>query len=419
MKIINYSDFKEEKFEYLSEIEETVKTIVKNVSENGNRALLEYTNKFDCPSIDKDSMKVTAQEIEEALQNVDKQFFSSLEKAYENIKIFHEKQKKESWFTYNNGMVGQIVKPLKRVGIYTPGGKAAYPSSVLMNAVPAIVAGVSEIVMVSPAGKDGKLNPYVLAAAKICSITEIYKVGGAQAVAALAYGTETIAKVDKIVGPGNAYVALAKKSVYGQVDIDMIAGPSEIIILADSTAIPKFVAADLISQAEHDELARSILITTDKELSEKVLAELKAQIEINPRKEIINKSLDNRGGIVLVNTIEEGIEIVNKIAPEHFELCVSEPMSYLDKIETAGAIFLGNYSPEPVGDYIAGPNHVLPTGGTAKFFSPLNLDDFVKKSSFIYYNRENLENVYNDVITLAEGEGLYGHANSVRVRFEE
>lgn len=416
MKITKYNEFKEEKFEYLNEIEKTVKSIIDEVKASGDKAILEYTRKFDCESIDIENLRVKQIEIDEAMETVDKEFIDALKKAYQNILSFHEKQKRETWMTFNNGMVGQMIKPLKRVGIYTPGGKAAYPSSVLMNAVPAIAAGVKEIVMISPPMKDGKLNPYVLAAANLCGIKEIYKVGGAQGIAALAYGTETIEKVYKIVGPGNAYVALAKKAVYGEVDIDMIAGPSEISILADDSAIPEYVAADLISQAEHDELARAILITTSNDLVEKVTKQLDVQVSQNPRKEIINKSLNNRGGIIIVASIEEGIEIVNKIAPEHFELCVKEPMMYLDKIDNAGAIFLGNYSPEPVGDYIAGPNHILPTGGTAKFFSPLNVDDFVKKSSFIYYSKENLKAVSEDVMTLAEREGLYGHANSVRVR---
>ncbi|HAH19111.1 MAG TPA: histidinol dehydrogenase, partial [Eubacterium sp.] len=382
----------------------------------------EYTAKFDGATLTADTLRVTEEEIAKAYDEIeDKELVTIIRKAIANIKDHHEKQLKQSWFSSREDgvMLGQKITPLERVGVYVPGGKAAYPSSLLMNVVPAKVAGVDEIVMVTPPGKDGKINPTTLVAAKEAGVDTILKVGGAQAVAALAYGTESIKKVDKIVGPGNIFVALAKKAVYGHVGIDSIAGPSEVMVIADETANPRYVAADLLSQAEHDELASCILVTTSKELAEAVSKEVDGFVEILSRKEIIEKSLENFGYILLVDTMDEAVDVANEIASEHLEIVTKDPFLTMTKIRNAGAIFLGEYSSEPLGDYFAGPNHVLPTNGTAKFFSPLNVDDFMKKSSIIYYSKEALEPVSSDVIKFANAEGLTAHANSIKVRFED
>ncbi|HEY5560797.1 MAG TPA: histidinol dehydrogenase [Clostridiaceae bacterium] len=396
-----------------------VEAILKDISLRGNDAVLEYTRKFDYKGITLDNLRVSEEEIEEALTNSDPDFIKALEKAKNNILMFHEKQKNNSWMdTQDRGIVlGQLIRPLEKVGIYVPGGTATYPSTVLMNAVPAKAAGVNRIVMVTPPGKDGKVNAGILAAASLAGITEIYKVGGAQAIGALAYGTETIPKVDKIVGPGNLYVALAKKAVYGLVDIDMIAGPSEILIVAEEDMDPSYIAADLMSQAEHDVLASSILITTSISLAAKVNIEIERQIKSLSRENIIRESLKNYGGIIISRDIMEAIDISNHLAPEHLELMVKEAFAYLSYVKNAGSIFLGGNSPEPLGDYMAGPNHVLPTSGTARFFSPLSLDDFVKKSGFVHYTKDALFQVKDDIIKLAETEGLTAHANSIKVRF--
>ena len=400
----------------------SVDEILANVKANGDKAVFEYTAKFDGATVTADTLRVTEEEIAKAYDEIeDKELVTIIRKAIANIKDHHEKQLRQSWFsTREDGvMLGQKITPLERVGVYVPGGKAAYPSSLLMNVVPAKVAGVDEIVMVTPPGKDGKINPTTLVAAKEAGVDTILKVGGAQAVAALAYGTESIKKVDKIVGPGNIFVALAKKAVYGHVGIDSIAGPSEVMVIADETANPRYVAADLLSQAEHDELASCILVTTSKELAEKVSAEVDGFVEILSRKEIIEKSLENFGYILLVDTMDEAVDVANEIASEHLEIVTKDPFLTMTKIRNAGAIFLGEYSSEPLGDYFAGPNHVLPTNGTAKFFSPLNVDDFMKKSSIIYYSKEALEPVSSDVIKFANAEGLTAHANSIKVRFED
>ncbi len=400
-----------------SQYEETVKTILNDVKTLGDEALFSYTSKFDRLDLDANTVRVTDKEIDEAVATVDKEFLEALSRARDNILSFHSYQIEKSWNieTSNGSILGQRVTPIERVGIYVPGGKASYFSSVLMNALPAKVAGVKEIAMVTPA-VDGYINPKVLLAAKIAGVTEIYKVGGAQAIGALAYGTDSIKKVDKIVGPGNIYVALAKKSVFGLVDIDMIAGPSEILIIADKYANPARVAADMLSQAEHDELAASVTVTNSKDLAEKVLVELKRQLALLPRKEIAQKSLDNYGAIVLVDTLDEAAEISNSFAPEHLELYIKSPMEFLPKIKHAGAIFMGEYSPEVIGDYYAGPNHVLPTGGSARFFSPLGTYDFIKRSSIICYSKEEFDFASKDVIRLASDEGLDGHANSIIYR---
>lgn len=399
--------------------EETVKNILSKVMAEGDLALLKYTKKFDGADLSQTGMKVTDEEIEEAYGKVSEDYLKAIGLAIKNITSYHKKQSQNSWFTSSDGiMLGQKVTPIASVGIYVPGGTAAYPSSVLMNAIPAKVAGVKRIVMISPPNKDEKLPAGVLVAAKELGINEIYKVGGAQGVGALAYGTKTIDKVNKIVGPGNIYVATAKREVYGYVDIDMIAGPSEILVIADDSANPKYVAADLLSQAEHDELSSAILITTSKELGKAVVKEVKRQTVTLERKNIIEKSLTNYGKVILVENLEEAVELSNEIAPEHLELCVENPFDLLGKVENAGAIFLGNYSPEPLGDYLAGPNHVLPTSGTAKFYSPLSVDDFIKKSSIIYYNQKALREVKDEVMILAKSEGLTAHKNSIKVRFE-
>lgn len=403
------------------EFESRVNDIIQNVREKRDEAIFEYTLKFDGATIDQDNICVTEEEIKEAYEQVDPKLLDVIRKALVNIRDYHAKQKQYSWFDSDESgiILGQKVTPLKTVGVYVPGGKAVYPSSVLMNVIPAKVAGVSNIIMTTPCGKDGKVYPSTLVAAKEAGVDAIYKVGGAQAIAALAFGTESIPKVDKIVGPGNIYVALAKKAVFGYVSIDSIAGPSEIMVLADETANPRFVAADLLSQAEHDEMASAILVTTSETLAEQVSVEVDKFVEVLSRKEIIRKSLDNYGYILVADTMQDAIDTVNEIASEHLELVTKNPFETMTKIRNAGAIFIGEYSSEPLGDYFAGPNHVLPTNGTAKFFSPLSVDDFIKKSSIISYSREALKPVYKDIVQFAECEKLTAHANSIRVRFED
>ena len=403
------------------EFESRVNDIIQNVREKRDEAIFEYTLKFDGATIDQDNIRVTEEEIKEAYEQVDPKLLDVIRKALVNIRDYHAKQKQYSWFDSDESgiILGQKVTPLKTVGVYVPGGKAVYPSSVLMNVIPAKVAGVSNIIMTTPCGKDGKVYPSTLVAAKEAGVDAIYKVGGAQAIAALAFGTESIPKVDKIVGPGNIYVALAKKAVFGYVSIDSIAGPSEIMVLADEMANPRFVAADLLSQAEHDEMASAILVTTSETLAEQVSVEVDKFVEVLSRKEIIRKSLDNYGYILVADTMQDAIDTVNEIASEHLELVTKNPFETMTKIRNAGAIFIGEYSSEPLGDYFAGPNHVLPTNGTAKFFSPLSVDDFIKKSSIISYSREALEPVYKDIVQFAECEKLTAHANSIRVRFED
>ena len=403
------------------EYESTVNDILENVKKNKDKAVFEYTKKFDKADITADNILVTEEEIKEAYTLVDADLVEVIKKAIVNIRVYHEKQKQYSWFdsTPQGTILGQKVTPLQTVGVYVPGGKAAYPSSVLMNVIPAKVAGVEKIVMMTPPDKEGKVTPTTLDAANEAGVTHIYKAGGAQAIAAMAYGTESIPKVDKIVGPGNIFVALAKKAVYGHVSIDSIAGPSEILVLADETANPKYVAADLLSQAEHDEMASAILVTTSKELAEQVSVEVDKFVAKLSRKEIIQKSLDNYGYILLTDTMEEAIETANEIASEHLEIVTKDPFQTMTKIRNAGAIFLGEYSSEPLGDYFAGPTHVLPTNGTANFFSPLRVDDFIKKSSIISYSREALEPIHKDIEKFATAERLTAHANSIAVRFED
>lgn len=399
-------------------IVDIVSTIIRNVKENGDDAVREYTVRFD-GSVPKKTV-ISGNELQSYLDLVDDDFKSAIIKAKENIYDFHLRQAQQSWMTTKeNGVImGQRVRGLHRVGIYVPGGTAAYPSSVLMNAVPAKIAGVKEIIMVTPPGKDGNPNPNIMAAAAVAGVDKVFLVGGAQAVAALAYGTENIPKVDKIVGPGNIFVATAKKLLYGIVDIDMVAGPSEILIVADKTADPAFLAADLMSQAEHDKLASAILLTTSIDLARATLHEIDKQIKNLERQNIIEESLENYGEIIVCESLEQAISFAIELAPEHLELCVSEPLKYIGKVDNAGSVFLGNFSPEPLGDYFAGPNHVLPTSGTARFFSPLGVDSFVKKSSFIYYTPQELSNAKDDIITLAQSEGLTAHANSISVRFQ-
>lgn len=399
-------------------IVDIVSTIIRNVKENGDDAVREYTVRFD-GSVPKKTV-ITKEELQSYLDMVDDDFKSAIIKAKDNIYDFHLRQAQQSWMTTKeNGVImGQRVRGLHRVGIYVPGGTAAYPSSVLMNAVPAKIAGVKEIIMVTPPGKDGNPNPNIMAAAAVAGVDKVFMVGGAQAVAALAYGTERIPKVDKIVGPGNIFVATAKKLLYGIVDIDMVAGPSEILIVADKTADPSFLAADLMSQAEHDKLASAILLTTSADLARATLHEIDKQIKDLERQNIIEESLKNYGEIIVCESLDQAISFANELAPEHLELCVSEPLKYIGKVDNAGSVFLGNFSPEPLGDYFAGPNHVLPTSGTARFFSPLGVDSFVKKSSFIYYTPQELSKAKDDIITLAESEGLTAHANSISVRFK-
>ncbi len=395
-----------------SEVEETVNKIINDIKLNGDSALVNYTQKFD----GHDDILITEDELKNARSKVDKKVYDALETAFRRIKFFHEKQISESWkFEQNGEVLGQIISPLERTGIYVPGGKAVYPSSVLMNAVPAIVAGVEEIIMVTPDNGNG-VNPVILAAAEMCGIKKAFKIGGAQAVAALAYGTETVPSVDKIVGPGNIYVAMAKKHVFGKVDIDMIAGPSEILIISDGTGSAECVAADMLSQAEHDEMASSILITTDENFAREVEKQIYAQLEVLPKKDIAIKSIENYGAIIIVDDLTVASEISNKFAPEHLELYVNEPWELLVKIKNAGAVFLGHYTPEALGDYIAGPNHVLPTGGTARFFSPLSVDDFVKKTSLLSFTKDAFNSCAEDVITLATSEELEAHARSVKKR---
>ena len=400
--------------------EQGVQEILDHVKAGKDEAVFEYTKKFDHADINVENLKVTEAEIEEAYKEVDPELVEIIRKALKNIRTYHEKQRQYSWFDSkpDGTILGQKVTPLHRVGVYVPGGKAVYPSSVLMNIVPAKVAGVDEIVMVTPPGKDGKVTANTLVAAHEAGADVIYKVGGAQAIAALAYGTESIPKVDKIVGPGNIYVALAKKAVYGHVSIDAIAGPSEILVIADETANPRFVAADLLSQAEHDELASAILVTTSEELAKKVSDEVDGFLKELSRSEIIQKSLDNYGYILVADTMDEVIDIANEIASEHLEIQTKNPYDVMTKVRNAGAIFIGEYASEPLGDYFAGPNHVLPTNGTAKFFSPLSVDDFIKKSSIIGYSEEALREIHKDIEAFAKAEQLTAHANSIKVRFE-
>ena len=401
--------------------EAAVADILANVKEKGDEALFSYTKEFDKVEVTPETIRVTEEEIEEAYKAVDASLLEVIRKALVNIRSYHEKQRQNSWFTSteNGTMLGQKVTPLNRVGVYVPGGKAVYPSSVLMNIVPAKVAGVPHIVMTTPPGKDGKVNPSTLVAAKEAGADEIYKVGGAQAIGALAYGTASIQKVDKIVGPGNIFVALAKKAVYGHVSIDSIAGPSEILVLADETANAHYVAADLLSQAEHDEMASAILITTSTELAQNVEKEIEGYLKVLSRKEIIEKSLENFGYILIAEDMDEAIEAANEIASEHMEIVTKNAFEVMMKVRNAGAIFIGEYSSEPLGDYFAGPNHVLPTNGTAKFFSALSVDDFIKKSSIVYYSRTALQEIHKDIIQFASSEQLTAHANSIAVRFEE
>nr|WP_294526447.1 histidinol dehydrogenase [uncultured Blautia sp.] len=401
--------------------ETAVAQILDKVKQEGDQALFGYTKEFDKADITAENIKVTEEEIKEAYEQVDPELLAVIRKALVNIRTYHEKQRQNSWFTSSESgiMLGQKVTPLYRVGVYVPGGKAVYPSSVLMNIVPAKVAGVPNIVMCTPPGKDGKVYPTTLVAAREAGADVIYKAGGAQAIAAMAFGTESIPKVDKIVGPGNIFVALAKKAVYGHVSIDSVAGPSEILVLADDTANPHYVAADLLSQAEHDEMASAILITTSTELAEKVQTEIEGYLKVLSRREIIEKSLENFGYILIAEDMDEAIEAANEIASEHLEIVTANAFEVMMKIRNAGAIFIGEYSSEPLGDYFAGPNHVLPTNGTAKFFSALSVDDFIKKSSIVYYSREALKEIHKDIVQFATAEQLTAHANSIAVRFEK
>lgn len=403
------------------EQEDAVNNILTNVKDNGDLALFEYTEKFDKVKLTAETIKVTDEEIAEAYEQVDDELIRVIRLAMKNIEDYHEMQKEESWFDSkpDGTILGQKITPLSRVGVYVPGGKAAYPSSVLMNVIPAKVAGVDEIIMCTPPGHDGKVYPTTLVSAKEAGVDTIYKVGGAQAIGALAYGTESISQVDKIVGPGNIFVALAKKAVFGYTGIDSVAGPSEILVLADETANPRYVAADLLSQAEHDQLASAILVTTSLEVAEKVQAEIEGFVKDLERKDIIQASLDNYGYILIAEDMDTAIDAVNAIASEHLEIVTKDPFGTMTKVRNAGAIFLGESSSEPLGDYFAGPNHVLPTNGTARFFSPLGVDTFVKKSSIISYSRDALRNIHNEIETFAKAEGLTAHANSIKVRFED
>ena len=424
IKIYNYGQVADEEVfardNIAPDVEGVVAQIIANVIKNGDAALYEYAAKFD--KVQLTSLEVTQQEIDEAFQAVEPEFLDILREAAANIRAFHEKQVRNSFLLNNTDgiVVGQKVTPIEKVGLYVPGGTAAYPSTVLMDSVPAKIAGCREIVIVTPPGKDGKVNPVILAAARIAGVDRIFKVGGAQAIAALAYGTQTLPKVDKIVGPGNAYVAEAKKQVFGKVSIDMIAGPSEILVVADSTANPRFVAADLLSQAEHDKMASAVLVTDSYAFAEAVSKELEIQIPRLPRAEIARASIDNNGKIIVAEgNLDLAIDIANRIAPEHLELCVDNPFDYLDKVKHAGSIFMGKYCPEALGDYFAGPNHTLPTSGTARFSSPLSVDDFVKKTQFTYYTAEALEKVADKVAYFAHKEGLDAHARSAVIRFED
>lgn len=425
MKIISASD-KESLFEEvlnrsqfeLNNVNKAVAKIIDAVVEEGDRALMDFTEQFDGVLLDK--LEVTKEEMEEAYNSLDKELLASLQACHDSIKSFHQKQKQKSFIDNEKDgvIVGQVVNPIEKVGIYVPGGTAPLPSTVLMNAIPAKVAGVSQVIMTTPPSKDGNVNKTILAAAKIAGVDRIFKVGGAQAVAALAKGTESVPKVYKIVGPGNIYVAMAKKMVFGEVDIDMIAGPSEVLVIADKYANPRYIAADLLSQAEHDKLACSILLTDNWELASGVKEEVEKQLEELSRADIAREAIATYGRIVVTDDLEEAVELANELAPEHLELALKNPFDYVNKIKNAGAIFMGEYSPEPLGDYYAGPNHTLPTSGTAKFASPLSVDDFIKKSSLIYYTRDALRRVKDDVVRVAESEGLTAHANSIKVRFE-
>lgn len=426
MKIIKSSQYDLIKSEILSrgdldykDINITVEKIVEDVKQDGDSAILKYTKKFD--GADLETMEVTKEEIEKAWKRTPQSLKDALIKAGNNIKKFHEKQKRNSFMDneLKGKITGQLINPIEKVGIYVPGGKSSYPSTVLMNAIPGKVAGVKELIMVTPPGKNSEIMDNILVAAKIANVDRIFKIGGAQAIAGLAYGTQTIPKVYKITGPGNIYVALAKKQVYGIVDIDMIAGPSEILIIADKLAKPKYIAADLLSQAEHDELASSVLITPCEKLAEAVSQEVDLQLENLAKKDIAKKSLENYGRIIITKNLDEAIDIANEIAPEHLELMVAEPFLYINSIKNAGAIFVGENTPEPLGDYYAGPNHTLPTNGTAKFSSPLSVDDFIKKTSLIYYSKEALEEVKDTIVEISDSEGLTAHSNSIKIRFEE
>lgn len=403
------------------EFEKRVQDIIQNVKEQGDAAVFDYTRRFDGVEITPETIRVTEEEIQEAYETVDQTLLDVIRKSLVNIRSYHEKQRKYSWFdsTENGTMLGQKITPLAIVGVYVPGGKAVYPSSVLMNVVPAKVAGVKRIVMTTPPGRDGKIPASTLVAAHEAGVDEIYKVGGAQAIAALAFGTDSIPKADKITGPGNIYVALAKKAVYGHVSIDSVAGPSEILVLADETATPRYVAADLLSQAEHDEMASAILVTTSEALANEVVKEIEGFLQTLSRADIIRKSLEQYGFILLADTMDDAIDAANEIASEHLEIITKDAFDVMTKIRNAGAIFIGEYSSEPLGDYFAGPNHVLPTNGTAKFFSPLSVDDFIKKSSIVYYSKAALEPIYKDIVAFAESEQLTAHANSIKVRFED
>ncbi len=403
-----------------SEYEKTVDEIINDIRNNGDKALFDYTLKFDKCSLDAATVKISRQEIDEAYKSLDPEFIEVMKRSAANIRAFHEKQKRNTWIDTkaDGSILGQRILPIEISGVYVPGGKAAYPSSVLMNVVPAKVAGVERIVMCTPPGKDGKVNPGTLVAADIAGVTESYKVGGAQAIAAMAFGTQSIPKVDKITGPGNIFVALAKKACFGHVSIDSIAGPSEILVLADETANPRFVAADLLSQAEHDEMASAILVTTSQEIADKVLDEIEGFLKVLERSEIIRKSLDNYGYIFVAENMNDAIDAANAVASEHLEIITANPFEIMTKIKNAGAIFLGDYSSEPLGDYYAGPNHILPTNRTARFFSPLSVDDFVKKTSIISYSKDALAKVHEDIELFAKQEGLTAHANSISVRFE-
>ncbi len=404
-----------------AEYEGRVNAIIEDIKTKRDEAVFDYTKRFDGFELNKDNIVVTKEEIEQAYNEIDPKLVTIIRKSLENIRDYHSRQKRNSWFDAkpDGTILGQKITPLARVGVYVPGGKAAYPSSVLMNVMPAKVAGVEEIIMCTPPGKDGKIYCGTLVAANEAGVDVIYKVGGSQAIAAMAYGTESVPKVDKIVGPGNIYVALAKKAVYGQVGIDSIAGPSEIMVLADETANPRFVAADLLSQAEHDELASAILVTTSKALADKVASEIDGFLQVLSRREILEKSIENYGYILIAKDMNEAIDVVNEIASEHLELVTKDPFQTMTKIKNAGAIFLGEYSSEPLGDYYAGPNHVLPTNGTAKFFSPLEVDDFIKKSSIISYSKDALFAAHENIEEFAKAEGLTAHANSISVRFEK
>lgn len=425
MKVVSVRDFKlQRESDYgTPEQNEAVKAVVQAVRAEGDAALLRYTEEFDKMKLEAHELRVPEAELKAAYDHVEPSFVTAIRAAAENIRSFHMKQKRNSWMDLqpDGSILGQIIRPLRRVGVYVPGGKAAYPSSVLMNVIPAQVAGVPEIVMVTPPATRGKegIDPYILVAAAEAGVTEIYRVGGAQAIAALAYGTDSIVPVDKICGPGNIYVALAKREVYGVVNIDSMAGPSEIVVLADDTAEPSYIAADLLSQAEHDEMASAVLITPSESLAKAVSTEVERQLELLPRRDIARASLDSYGAIIVTGTMKEGIDLVNRLAPEHLEIMTEEPMALMGQIENAGAIFLGAYSSEPVGDYFAGPNHIIPTNGTARFASPVDLDDFIKKSSMIYYSKEALLRDGETIMELARREGLEGHARAIAVRLEQ